>query len=107
MEEMSKHQVYQKYAYMSVKEIREAMLETPCNEDPEMKDTGNTQLDLEDINMLQSECGSSVCQDMHLTEKQKFTSMVIVRAPPGSTIQNLRPQNDNYAEQGFDNILSK
>jgi hypothetical protein len=37
---------------MSVKEIREAMLETPCNEDPEMKDTGNTQLELEDINML-------------------------------------------------------
>ena len=33
--------------------------------------------------------------------------MVIVRAPPGSKIQNLRPQNDSYTEQGFDNILSK
>ena len=107
LEEMSKHQVYQKYAYMSVKEIREAMLDTSCTEDPELKDTGNTQLDLEDINMLQSDCGSSVQQDITNTEKQKFTSMVIVRAPPGSTIQNLRPQNDNYAYQGFDNILSK
>ena len=97
LEEMSKHQVYQKYAYMSVKEIREAMLDTSCTEDPELKDTGNTQLDLEDINMLQSDCGSSVQQDITNTEKQKFTSMVIVRAPSGSTIQNLRPQNDNYA----------
>ena len=107
LEEMSKHQVYQKYAYMSVKEIREAMLDTSCTEDPELKDTGNTQLDLEDINMLQSDCGSSVQQDITNTEKQIFTSMVIVRAPPGSTIQNLRPQNDSYTEQGFDNILSK
>lgn len=91
LEEMSKHQVYQKYAYMSVKEIREAMFDTSCTEDPELKDTGNTQLDLEDINMLQSDCGSSAQQDIGTTEKQKFTSMVIVRAPPGSTIQNLRP----------------
>ena len=44
--------MYQKYAYMSVKEIREAMLDTSCTEDPELRDTGNTQLDLEDINML-------------------------------------------------------
>jgi hypothetical protein len=39
LEEMSKHHVYQKYAFLSIKEIREAMFDSPCHEELEIRDT--------------------------------------------------------------------
>lgn len=35
LKEMSRHQVYQKYAYMNLKEITDIMLENPSGEDLE------------------------------------------------------------------------
>ena len=55
---MSRHQVYQKYAYMNLKEITDIMLENPSREDLEFWNANNFRLDSNDINMLTEECAS-------------------------------------------------
>ena len=57
---MSKHQVYQKYAYFTMREIRDAMLDDGLKQDgyePERKDDNCAMLDIEDIVNLQGDTG--------------------------------------------------
>jgi hypothetical protein len=48
---MSKTDVYQKYTYLTVKEIRDSMVE-PSSEEPKLYDTNHGLLDMEDIDNL-------------------------------------------------------
>lgn len=48
LDEMSKQSVYKKYAYLTMKEIRNAML-APCDGEPQVRDDNYAQLDVEDI----------------------------------------------------------
>lgn len=92
LNEMSKQSVYKKYAYLTMKEIRDTML-APCDEEPHVRDANFAQLDFQDIVTLQEDACQQDAREQ--TCKQSFTSMVIMRAPAGSTIRKLgaiRPQ---------------
>lgn len=52
---MSKHQVYQKYAYLTMREIRDVMFQTTCEDEMELKDDNCAQLDIQDVINLQQE----------------------------------------------------
>lgn len=81
LEEMSKHQVYQKYAYMSLREITDVMFENPSSSEFEYWNANSFRLDSNDINMLTGECASPTHQTINQMGMQNFTSMVILRAP--------------------------
>lgn len=54
LDEMSKQSVYKKYAYLTMKEIRNTML-APCDEEPKVQDANCAQLDIQDIATLQED----------------------------------------------------
>lgn len=64
--EMSKHQVYQKYAYLTMQEIRDVMFQTTCKDEMELKDDNCAQLDIQDVINLQQES----CQELEEPEKK-------------------------------------
>lgn len=51
IEEMSKTEVYQRYTYLTVKEIRDSMVEQSSQE-PAVQHTNNGWLDIEDLDNL-------------------------------------------------------
>lgn len=57
------------------------------------------------LNLQESPGSKKEDEEQHPSEK--YTSMVILRAPPGSTIQNMEKPNASYVQKGFDNILCK
>lgn len=89
-----------------MREIRDAMFTSPGDDELCWKDDNCTQMDLEDILNLQ-ESPRNGGEEVEQKTREKFTSMVILRAPPGSTIENLEKNSVSYVQKGFDNILSK
>ena len=83
--EMSRHSVYQKYAYLTMREIRDVMFHCPGDDELCFKDDNCTQLDVDDILNLQDSPRNGN-EEQEQNQREKFTSMVILRAPPGSTI---------------------
>jgi hypothetical protein len=83
--EMSRHSIYQKYAYLTMREIRDVMFQSHGDDELYFKDDNCMQLDLDDILNLQESPTNGV-DDQQQNPREKITSMVILRAPPGSTI---------------------
>lgn len=52
LEEMSRHPIYHKYAYLCIHEIDSVMFDAPNMKEKEVKDTNDAQLDIDDLQNL-------------------------------------------------------